>query len=67
MVGFFILAFGKFCGKDDKDWFWRYASFLKTNLINPIFKIVLGRQLWNVVDVIWAITLFISIFIKRRT
>jgi hypothetical protein len=30
-------------------------------LINPIFKINLGRLLWNIVDIIWAIMLFVSI------
>lgn len=30
-------------------------------LINPIFKIVLGRTIWNVVDVIWALVLIVTL------
>lgn len=30
-------------------------------LINPIFKVALGRPIWNAVDVIWAIILLITI------
>ncbi len=37
-----------------------------TILFQPIFKIALGRFLWNVVDVIVAIGLIISIYINPR-
>ena len=30
-------------------------------LINPIFKIALGRTIWNIVDVIWAMVLVLTI------
>lgn len=33
-------------------------------LFQPFFKITLGRQLWNIVDVIVGLGLIISIFIK---
>lgn len=33
-------------------------------LFQPFFKIALGRELWNVVDVVVGIGLLISIFIK---
>ncbi len=33
-------------------------------LFQPLFKIALGRQLWNVIDVIVGIGLIISIFIR---
>lgn len=33
-------------------------------LFQPFFKIALGRELWNVVDVIVAIGLIASIFVK---
>ncbi len=33
-------------------------------LFQPIFKIALGRVLWNIVDVLVSIGLFLSIFIK---
>lgn len=35
-------------------------------LFQPFFKFALGRELWNVVDVIVAIGLVVSIFVKRK-
>lgn len=35
-------------------------------LFQPFFKVALGRDLWNVVDVIVAVWLMISIFIKPK-
>ncbi|KMQ68859.1 hypothetical protein ACM39_06120 [Chryseobacterium sp. FH2] len=35
-------------------------------LFQPFFKIALGRELWNVVDVIVGIGLLISIFTKPK-
>ena len=35
-------------------------------LFQPVFKIALGREMWNVVDVIVGIALIISIFIKPK-
>lgn len=35
-------------------------------LFQPFFKIALGRQMWNIVDVILGIGLLISIFIKPK-
>ena len=35
-------------------------------LFQPFFKIVLGRQLWNIVDVVVGIVLLISILIKPK-
>ena len=35
-------------------------------LFQPLIKIALGRQLWNVVDVVVGIGLLISIFIKPK-
>ena len=33
-------------------------------LFQPLFKIALGRQLWNVIDVVVGVGLIISIFIR---
>ncbi len=63
MVGFGLLASDNY--KKNKIWFVIWLS--SAILINPIFKINLGRFLWNVIDVIWAIILIASIFIKRDT
>jgi len=35
-------------------------------IINPIFKVSLGRTLWNVLDVIWAIGLIITIIYEYK-
>ncbi len=35
-------------------------------LFQPLFKIALGRELWNIVDVIVGIGLTVSIFIKTK-
>lgn len=35
-------------------------------LFQPFFKIALGREIWNIVDVIVGIGLIISLFIKPR-
>ncbi|MBK6819488.1 MAG: hypothetical protein IPG85_07745 [Bacteroidetes bacterium] len=35
-------------------------------LFQPFFKIALGRQMWNVVDVVVGIGLLISIFMKPK-
>ncbi len=62
MVGFGLLAFNDY-GKN-KTWFLIWLS--SAILINPIFKIALGRELWNLIDIVWAILLIASIFIKRE-
>jgi hypothetical protein len=35
-------------------------------LYQPFFKIALGRQMWNIVDVVVGIGLLISIFMKPK-
>jgi len=35
-------------------------------LFQPFFKVALGRQLWNVVDVVVGIGLILSLFIKPK-
>jgi hypothetical protein len=61
MVGFGILAYNDI--ERNKTWFIIWLS--SAILINPIFKIALGRELWNVVDIVWAVLLIISIFRKK--
>lgn len=36
-------------------------------LFQPFFKIALGRELWNVVDVIVGVGLLVSVFIKNKS
>ena len=62
MVGFGILAYDNY--ENNKTWFVIWLS--SAILIDPIFKIALGREFWNIVDIIWAILLIVSIFIKTE-
>ena len=36
-------------------------------LINPFIKVALGRTIWNIVDVVWAIILIASIWLDKKT
>lgn len=63
MVGFGILAYSA-NQKKDKQFLILWAS--SAILINPLIKISLGRELWNIVDVIWAILLFASLKLENK-
>ena len=59
LVGFGVLAYE--ANKEDKNTqMIMYAGLAL--LFQPFFKIALGRELWNIVDVIVGIALLISIF-----
>lgn len=62
MVGFAILAYKQYKKND----FYFVTWLASAILINPVFKISLGRTVWNVIDVIWAILLIVSIFYKGK-
>ena len=62
MIGFGILAYDKY--EKNKTWFLIWLS--SAILINPIFKIALGSEIWNIIDIIWAILLIVSIFMKKE-
>lgn len=36
-------------------------------LINPFIKVALGRTIWNIVDIVWAIVLIASIWADKKT
>ena len=36
-------------------------------LFQPFFKVALGRQMWNIVDVVVGLGLIISIFLKPKS
>ena len=61
MVGFGVLAFEMY----EKDQTWFIVWLASAVLINPLIKISLGREIWNIVDVIWAVILVVSIFKKK--
>lgn len=59
MVGFSILAFSTHEKNNQIEMMVYIALAL---LFQPFFKIVLGRTIWNAVDVVVAIYLVISVF-----
>ena len=61
LTGFIYFAY-----TSEKKSFWYYLWIASAILINPIVKIPLGRLLWNIVDVIWAILILASIFIYNK-
>jgi uncharacterized protein (TIGR02145 family) len=60
MAGFAVLAAMEY--RKSKTWaiVWAFSALL----VNPFFKIALGRELWNVVDIAWVIMLPLSM-LKR--
>jgi len=61
MIGFAVLGYVSL----NKSNLWAVTWFSSALLINPIFKISLGRDIWNVVDIVWVILLVISMFFKK--
>ena len=62
MIGFSLLAFENY--QKNQTWFVIWIS--STILINPFFKIALGRDIWNIIDVIWVILLVVSMILNKR-
>ena len=63
LVGFGILAFQ---ANETKQKEMAIIFIGLALLFQPLFKIALGRQFWNVVDVIMSIFLIATIFIDRK-
>ncbi|MDO4781696.1 MAG: hypothetical protein Q4A09_00590 [Capnocytophaga felis] len=63
MIGFGFLAYQSSQAQQQTQMLLYGALAL---LFQPFFKIALGRGLWNVIDVIVAIVLIISIFKRNR-
>lgn len=62
MISFCMLAFENY----QKNQMWFVIWISSALLINPFLKIALGRDLWNIVDVIWVVLLVVSIFLNKR-
>ncbi len=61
LVGFVFLSYRSY-EKNDKTLAFIFASL--AILFQPFLKISLGRQLWNIMDVVVGIGLITSIFLK---
>ncbi len=59
MAGFVILAYDAYARKS-MGWLAFYG--FSALLINPFMKVALGRGLWNMIDVVWAVILIGSLF-----
>lgn len=57
MIGFGILAYNEY--EKNTNLFLIWISSLI--LINPFFKIALGREIWNIVDIAWVIIILYSL------
>ena len=62
LVGFAYLAYIAHLGGKQNDMI-VYAVLVL--MFQPFFKIALGRQLWNIVDVVVCVGLLISVFRSR--
>ena len=45
---------------------WMFVWIISALLVQPFFKAALGREIWNIVDVIWAVLLIISIYKNKN-
>jgi hypothetical protein len=63
LIGFAVLAYQSY-EKNRKTEVIIYAGLAL--LFQPFFKIALGRDIWNVVDVVAGIALIISIFTQTK-
>jgi len=62
LAGFAVLAYN---ANQKNELTGTIVYILLAVLFQPIFKIPLGREIWNSVDVIVAVGLIASIFLKR--
>jgi len=61
-IGMIIFSVLGYFAYENKEKTFMVIWFASAILINPIFKISLGRTIWNVVDVVWAVVLIGSLF-----
>jgi hypothetical protein len=59
LVGFALLAYQSYQEDKEKE---AILFGILALLFQPFFKIVLGRDLWNVVDVVVGVGLLVSVF-----
>lgn len=62
MLGFVILAYYEI----RKDEFWLIVWIGSAVLINPFFKFTMNKEMWNVIDVVWAAILIGTIVFKQE-
>lgn len=60
-VGFAFLAFS-----DENKGGWMLFYIASALIVQPFFKLPVGREVWNIVDVIWAVSLLFSALISKN-
>lgn len=63
LIGFGILAYSAYQEKKQTE---AVICVCLSILFQPFIKIVLGRDIWNIVDVVVGIGLLISLFARRE-
>jgi len=63
LAGFGFLAY-KANEEDKSEQVFIYVALAL--LFQPFYKIALGREIWNIVDVVVGVGLIVSIFIQKR-
>jgi hypothetical protein len=64
MISFAYLFYVNYNNKNRTE---AITYFVLTILFQPLIKISLGREIWNIVDVLVAIFLVLSLFIKNNS
>jgi hypothetical protein len=62
-TAFGYLAYNEYKNSKKLQWI---IYFILAILFQPFFKVALGRDLWNILDVVVGLGLLISIFTKNR-
>ena len=60
MLVFFYLAYAE---QERIEWM---IVLVVSGLLEILFKVAVGRDIWNIVDVAWAVLLIFSIFRKEQ-
>jgi len=63
MISFAAFAFMSYISERN---FFTFIWIFMAIIINPFIKIHFGREIWNIVDVIFAIIVLVSIFKDRE-
>lgn len=66
VASFTFIVLGLSVTKSDYSQFIQIIYFSLAVLFQPIFKIALGRTIWNIIDIVVGVGLLISIFIIYR-
>ena len=62
MIGFGILAYNEYEKNTNLFLIWLSSLIL----INPFFKIALGKEIWNVVDIVWVVVIAYSLLNRKH-